>query len=93
MFYIPVILLLNIFYCIYASSSSSNINLNRIRNLGFKFIIFKKKEYPKILTRLKNQSQIYYEKSISIISECFCEYDALSSEDKIIIDFIFSSIL
>lgn len=91
--YILLANLINLFSFIFASSSSSNMNFHNMKKLGFKFIIFKKKEYPKIVNNLKNQIQIYYEKSIGILSECLCEYDKLSNEDKIIIDFIFSNLL
>jgi hypothetical protein len=66
---------------------------NYIKKLKYKYIIFKKKEYPKILDNLKNRYQIYYGKSINVISEFLNEYDKLSSEDKVILDFIISSIL
>jgi hypothetical protein len=91
--YILLLNLLNLFSYINASSSSSNMNFHGLRKLGFKYIIFKKKEYPKMLDSLRNQYQIYYEKSIGIISDCMCEYDKLSNEDKIIIDFIISNLL
>jgi signal recognition particle subunit SEC65 len=61
-----------------------------IRNLGFKIIIFKEKKYPKLVDYIKNRYQIYYEKTIATISESVSEYENLSYEEKIIIDFILS---
>jgi hypothetical protein len=90
---INCLLLLNYISFILASCSPSIMQYNYIKKLKYKYIIFKKKEYPKILDNLKNRYQIYYGKSINVISEFLNEYDKLSSEDKVILDFIISSIL
>ena len=74
---------------VYSSSSQMNYNHN-IRNLGFKIIIFKEKKYPKLVDYVKSKYQIYYEKAIATIGEGLSEYENLSYEDKLIIDFILS---
>ena len=79
----------------YASSKPfSNMNYNHgIRNLGFRVIIFKKKEYPKLMDTIKTKTHDFYEKIITIIGDYLCEYENLPPEDKAIIEFIISSIL
>jgi len=74
---------------VYSSSSQMDYN-HGIRNLGFKIIIFKEKKYPKLVDYIKNRYQIYYEKAIATISESVSEYENLSYEEKLIIDFILS---
>jgi hypothetical protein len=74
---------------VYSSTSQMNYNHN-IRNLGFKIIIFKEKKYPKLVDYIKSKCQIYYEKTIATIGEGLSEYENLSYEDKLIIDFILS---
>jgi hypothetical protein len=89
-----IIYLVALFTCAFAASSSNGMSSNHtIRNLGFKLIIFKKKEYPKLLENIKHSYKMYYEKSLATMSEYMNEYEKLSSEDKAIVDFIISTIL
>jgi hypothetical protein len=71
------------------SSSQMKCNHN-FRNLGLKFIIFKKKKYPMLIDYINTKNQIYYEKLVAFISERVSEYENLAYEDKIMIDFILS---
>jgi len=73
--------------------SCININSNNFRNVTFKVIIFKKKTLPKIFYKLQNFYNKCYNKSIVSVSEGINEYNNLSDEDRLIIDFIISSIL
>jgi len=81
--------------CAYASSKPlSNLNYNHnIRNLGFRIIILKKKEFPTLLDNIKTKTQNLYEKITTIIGDYLCEYENLSPQDKSIIEFIISGIL
>jgi len=90
-----VLLLVFLSNLAYASSKQlSDMNYNHgIRNLGFKFIILKRKKYPKLLDNIKNKSQNLYDKTIARVSECMCEYEKLSPEDKAFVEFIISTIL
>jgi hypothetical protein len=77
-----------------SSKPFSNMNYNHgIRNLVLKIVILKKKEYPKLIDTIKMKTQDLYEKTIATISECMCEYENLSAEDKSIVEFIISTIL
>jgi len=71
------------------SSSQMKYNHN-FRNLGLKFIIFKRKKYPILIDYIKEKNKIYYEKLVAFIGEGVTEYENLAYEDKIIIDFILS---
>ena len=75
----------------YTSSSKVNYNHN-FRNLGYKIIIFKKKECPKTIEYIKDKCQIYYEKLIVSISESMIEYEKLSNDEKEVLDLIISII-
>ena len=77
----------------YASKPFSNINYNHgFRNLGYKIIILKRKECPKLIDIIKIKTQILYDKTIAKIGEYMCEYENLSPDDKAFIDLIISSI-
>ena len=76
-----------------ALSGPSKWNNHKIRNTSFKFIIFKEKKIPKILNYIKKKYDIYYNKAIISVSNGITEYENLSSEDKQILDFIFSLII
>jgi hypothetical protein len=76
----------------FANSAKMNYNHN-VRNLSFKFIIFKEKKYPKILNIINNKSKIYYDKAISFVNDQFNYYENLSPEEKHIIEFMFSMLL
>ena len=79
----------------YASSKPlSNINYNHsIRNLGLKFIIIKRKEFPKLLDTIKTKTDILYDKTIAVVCEYMGEYENLSNDEKAFIDLIISTIL
>jgi vacuolar-type H+-ATPase subunit F/Vma7 len=91
-----IIILLTIANCLSCITISSNTNTNAIhnlRNIGYKIIILKEKKIPKLLYKINNFYMSCYNKSLVTISECFIEYNKLSEEDKLIFDFIISSIL
>lgn len=93
MHFIYLILLFSLFYGLVDSNNSSRMNYNHgIRNLGFKFVIFKEKKYPKLIEYIKNKYKIYYNKSMAAIGESVMEYENLSYEEKEIIDFMLSTI-
>ena len=76
--------------------SSININKNdnhSLRNIFLKTIIFKEKKIPKSYNKIKCFFKKCYDKTIVSISEGINEYNNLSEEDKLIMDFIISSIL
>ena len=80
-------------YAFASSKPFSNINYNHnIRNLGYKIIILKRKECPKLIDIIKIKTQILYDKTIAKIGEYMCEYENLSPDDKAFIEFIISSI-
>jgi len=71
----------------------SNINYNHgFRNLGYKIIILKRKECPKLIDIIKIKIQILYDKTIATIGDYMCDYESLSPDDKAFIEFIISSI-
>ena len=55
--------------------SSSNNCMLRFRNNSLKFILFKDKNNIKLLKKLKNYYELYYNKSITKISEGIYEYN------------------
>ena len=61
---------------------------NQLRNSGLRVIIFKKKTYPKLETKIKNFYEICYNKSIASIFSGISDYSNLSEEDKLLIDTI-----
>jgi hypothetical protein len=62
----------------------------RFRNNSLKFILFKDKNNIKLLKKLKNYYELYYNKSIAKISEGIYEYNALSEDQKTIIETVIS---
>ena len=93
MYFFNLVLLFNVFQALIASNSSPRMNYTHgIRNLGFKAIIFKEKKYPKIAEYIKQQYQLYYNKSMVAVGERIIEYENLSHEEKEFIELILSSI-
>ena len=84
------LLLLNIIHYI----SSININRNNsLRKITFKMIILKKKTLPKLLNKIRDFCTNCYNKSLVSVSEGIHEYNKLTEEEKLILDFVISSIL
>ena len=71
-------------------NSSNNNCMLRFRNNSLKFILFKDKNNIKLLKKLKNYYELYYNKSIAKISEGIYEYNALSEDQKTIIETVIS---
>jgi hypothetical protein len=61
---------------------------NQLRNSGFRLIIFKKKTFPKLETKIKNFYELCYNKSLASIFTGINEYSNLSEEEKLLIDTI-----
>jgi len=82
------------FYIINTTISCSlltkSIYGNGIRTMGYKMIIYKEKKYPKLVELVKTKYNACYEKTIAAISDCMNDYDNLSYEEKIIVDFMLS---
>lgn len=71
--------------------SSTNLNCNNnLKKIGFKVVIFKRKEAPKLIKYLKDKLKFYYNKSMVTVAEGIIEYENMSYEDKQIIEFIAS---
>ena len=85
---IVIILILSIIYKLY--SMDLNYNKYKLKNLGLRFIVFKKKSSPIILKKLKYFYEKCYNKSISSLGEGLIEYNNLSEDDKMIIETILS---
>jgi hypothetical protein len=85
-----LLLLLNIFYLLKNSVSTNLSGHCRIRNLALRMIVFKEKKLSKILLRLKNLSNIYYNKAIVSTAEGIIKYNDLPDDDKTIIEAIIS---
>ena len=64
-----------------------NYNLNR---LGLRYVIFKKKTLLKIVKRVVNNFDIYYNKSIVSVSEGINNYNDLSESERTLIETIIS---
>ena len=90
-----IVLLFSMFNLILASSTSSPNwrNSHRIRNMSFKFVIFKEKKAPRLLNYFNRQYQKVYDKVLVTIANGIAEYENLSYEDKYIVDFIFSTLI
>ena len=89
-----IVILFSIFNVILASSNAPSWrNSHRIRNISFKFVIFKEKKMPKLLGYINNKYQTIYEKTLVMVAEGVAEYENLSYEDKELIDFIFSTLI
>jgi hypothetical protein len=74
-----------------SSNSSSNWRgSHKIRNLSFKFVIFKEKKAPKLLNYFNSQYQKIYDKVLVTIADNINEYENLSYEDKCLVDFVFA---
>lgn len=84
------LLLLNIIH--YVSCININKN-NSLRKITFKLIILKKKTLPKLVDKIKDYCTNCYNKSLVSISEGIHEYNKLTEEEKLILDFVISSIL
>jgi len=89
-----VFLLFSIFNLILVSSTSSSSwkNSHRIRNMSFKFIIFKEKKAPRLLNYFSSEYQKVYDKLFISIADGIIKYENLSDEDKYIVDFVFSTL-
>ena len=75
------------------TSSSNWRGSHRIRNISFKFVIFKEKSAPKLLNYFNRKSQTLYDKFLVLIADGIIKYENLSDEDKCIVDFIFSTLI
>jgi hypothetical protein len=75
------------------TSSSNWKGSHRIRNMSFKFVIFKEKSAPKLLNYFNKQYQKIYDKILVTVANGISEYENLSYEDKYIVDFIFSTLI
>jgi len=63
---------------------------NQLRNSGLRLIIFKKKTYPKIETKIKKFYELCYSNSISSINEGISNYYSLPEENQLLIESIIS---
>jgi hypothetical protein len=89
-----IVLLFSLLQAVIASNSIRQINYNHgLRNLKFKFVILKDKEYPKLIKYIKNKYKLFYEKAIATIGEGMMEYENLSYEDKEIIDLLIATMI
>jgi len=87
-----IVLLFGMLNLILASSNSSSNwrGSHKIRNLSFKFVIFKEKKAPKLLNYFNSQYQKIYDKVLVTIADNINEYENLSYEDKCLVDFVFA---
>jgi len=90
-----IVLLFSMLNLILASSTSSSNwrSSHRIRNMSFKFVIFKEKSAPKLLNYFNRQYQKMYDTILVKVANGIAEYENLSYEDKYIVDFIFSTLI
>ena len=89
-----IVLLFSMLNLILASPTSSSNwkGSHRIRNMSFKFVIFKEKSAPKLLNYFNKQYKKFYDKLFVSIADGITKYENLSDEDKYIVDFIFSTL-
>jgi len=89
---IIIVVILNILLHLCGEYSSIDLNYSRYRlkNVGLRFLVFKKKNVPIILKKFKNFYNACYNKSIASVGEGVCEFNNLSDEDKTIIETILS---
>jgi hypothetical protein len=86
---LTIIIILNIINL--CSSIDINYSKYKLKTYGLRFLVFKKKNAPKILNTLKKFYNKCYEKTIVSIGEGMNDYNSnFTEEEKIIIETILS---
>ena len=85
------ILWLNFVYFIQSNMNCNmNYNINYIRNIGLRIFINKHNFFKNVIKNVKNKSNKYYEDIILFCGKNFAKYDALTDDEKDIIETILS---
>jgi len=82
-----ILILTTIFGIRQANDWMLNIKHN-LRNNTLRYIIFKQSKIIHFFKKIKQTTQLYYNKAIVSISEGIEQYNSLSEEDKMLIDAI-----
>ncbi len=74
----------------FVHSITSNQNNLRLRNLGLRIIVFKKKKLNKLLVNFHKIGENYYNKSLVLTANGVNYYNELSEDDKMLLDAVLS---
>jgi len=91
--YINLILIFALFKEVLSVNNSRQFSA--IEKLGIRFLILKRKTYPKILNYVNNLKEKYdnlHDKFVITYAEYMIKYENMNYEDKQIIEFIMSSL-
>jgi len=89
LFLLNLINLINLINQLKFVTSISNNN-SRLRNIGLRFVVFKEKKIGKIIKKIRNVSDIYYNKAIASSGIAMNSYNELSEDEKTIIEVLVS---
>jgi hypothetical protein len=89
LFLLKLIIIINLLKQITFVTCISSCNL-RLRNAGLRFVVFKEKKVGKILKKIKNFSDIYYNNIIASTGIAMNNYNELSEDEKTIIEALIS---
>ena len=85
------VLWLNFVYLVQSNMNCSmNYNINYIRNMGLRIFLNKHKFFKNMIKNVKNKSHILYTNTITVVGKNFAKYDALTDDEKAIIETIIS---